>query len=124
MSSYWDTASREIAGSETVDEAKGIEERVIDEVLQVTGDREFPDDHRTEILGIIAVRRIDPIGGDSKNRSREWFQSSQISRMIEDLHDAFHELARPRHETRFGPLSDNVNSNLFRRDAHTVETGE
>jgi len=121
MSSYWDTASREVAGSETVDEAKAIEQRVIAETMLVTGDREFPEDHRTEILGIIAVKRIDPIGGDSKNRSREWFQSCHSSRMIEDLHDAFHELARPRHETRFGPLSDNVNSNLFRKDAHETQ---
>ena len=121
MSSHWDAASREIAEAETVDEAKAIEKRVIGETVLVTGDREFPEDHRTEILGIIAVKRIDPIGGDSKNRSRERFQGCHSSRMIEDLHDAFHELARPRHETRFGPLSDNVNSNLFRRDEHETK---
>lgn len=121
MSSYWDKASLEIAEAETVDEAKAVEQRVISETVLVTGDREFPEDHRTEILGIIAVKRIDPVGGDPKNRSREWFQSVHTSRMVDDLHDAFHELARPRHETRFGGWSDNVDSNLARRDAHATQ---
>lgn len=129
MSSYFDALSREVSeaadrfGFEDTEqflaEVVAIEERMYQDVVLVTGDREFPDDLREKILGVLATVAVyQPGRVPMPSRARELVTRTRYSRAIEDVHDLFHEVARRRIETRFGILSDNPPSILALRDEH------
>ena len=96
-----------------------VENRVIAQVNLVTGDREFPDDLREKIQGIIATKRVVTGEGEpSISQVREECAIMRSSDLLEDLHSAFHVVARRRHQTRFGLLSDSPSGNSLRRKDH------
>lgn len=126
MSSYFDSMAREvrvIAGWGT-DEVflpalREIEERLYRDVTAVTGDREFPEDLREQMLGVLATEAVYQPGDlPSPERAVEAATASRCSRAADDLHDLFHELARRRIETRFGILGDSPTHIALLRDDH------
>jgi hypothetical protein len=132
MTAYWDklrnevnSAARERADNDFVDTVIDIEARVIREVSLTTGDREFPDDLRNEIQGLVAIHAIDPgralLDGRSaelaNDRARAWLLTMRYSMLLEELHRAFHRVAERRATNRFdGHFSDDPMSFLRARD--------
>jgi hypothetical protein len=96
---------------------------MVEQVSLVTGDREFPDDLREHIQGLIAMHEVSPRSGlDPRPETLEWVAAMGSSRLIDELHEAFHDLARRRITTRFGRLSDSPSQILALRDEHDGET--
>lgn len=131
MSSYFDALTSKIAtlSEECMDDAEflaevvGIERETFDTIKYVTGDVEFPNDLRERIMGIFAVFGIfheEEVLANPKVVRR--VLASHYSPLIEALHDAFHDVARRRHQTRFcAYLSDNPAHILAARDLHDCE---
>lgn len=118
MTTYFDNLTREIRVSNNLDTTIALENDLAAKVSLVTGDREFPDDLREKIQGVIAVRRIErPETNDRNEREVEWFNTLKQSRLVEDLHACFHIVAEGRYVTRFGLLTDDPEDILKRRDA-------
>jgi hypothetical protein len=122
MSSYFDALTREVSDGPQEPEAfiehvRAIEGRVYATITQLTGDREFPDDLRERILGLFATQGVYQPGSlPTPAKAIERALGLHYSRLIEDLHEAFHQVAQRRHETRFGRLSDHPAFDLARRD--------
>jgi hypothetical protein len=124
MSSYFDDKNRKVAEAfqnngldEFLKELKEIEAEVYADVTLLTGDPEFPDDMREKIMQVLAVAGVyQPEGLSAPERAVDWAIAIGSSRMIEALHDLFHEVAGRRVETRFGLLSDNPRFDRERRD--------
>jgi hypothetical protein len=133
MTAYWDSlrsevsdAARERSDNDFVDTVIDIEARVIREVSLTTGDREFPDDLRSEIQGLVALHAIDPgrellagRGSELANaRARAWLLTMRYSILLDELHRAFHRVAERRPTNRFdGHFSDDPMSFLRARHA-------
>lgn len=129
MTDYFDNVEREArnaarSSNDPVAAAAAVEARVVRTVLLCTGDREFPDDLRERILTCItATGLVDyagkPRSGILRNEDAEdYVKVTRSSDLLGRLHSLFHELARRRHQTRFGPWSDSPEGSLHRRDAH------
>ena len=128
MSSYFDQLSREVrdAADQHVEEStdnlfldavQAIEERMYRDVTQVTGDREFPEDLREQILTALAVHGIyQPGFVPVPERARQTTLVTGISNAIEEVHSLFHEVARRGIDTRFGRLSDSPTHILALRE--------
>lgn len=129
MTSYFDAARREVNdlprdNVQFIQGLIGIERRVAHEVSLVTGDREFPDDLREKIQGIIAVKSIHVLPELPPNeRMREDALCCRSSTLLESLHSAFHELARRGIVTRFGRMLDSPRGILHLRDEYDKERG-
>lgn len=130
MSSYFDALAREVAEAHAtadtpeacLEAVQAIEARLYQDVTQVTGDREFPDDLRERMLGVLAVKAVYQPGAlPVPEKARRWVVECGSSRAVEDLHDLFHELARRRLVTRFGLLGDHPPSILARREEFDTE---
>lgn len=128
MTDYFDKAEREIRerareGSDPIGASRCVEARVVRDVLLCTGDREFPDDLREKILTrIVASGLVDYSGKPRANgEAEDYAASTRSSDLLGRLHSLFHELARRRHPTRFGPWSDSPEGNLYRRRATDEE---
>lgn len=135
MTAYWDGKARQVrdlagggeeeqlADQEFLERVGAVENDVIRTVTLLTGDREFPDSMRERIQRIVAMKRVSfpPDEDLVAMGARERVLRSRYSVLIEDLHSAFHDVARMRHETRFGVLSDDPESTLRRRDTHDQE---
>lgn len=138
MSSYFDDLNRElhtlfkkqtglddfrdpVASVKFFIDYRMLEEQVIKTVSFCTGDREFPDDLRERIQGIIAVKCV--FGGDGRGNKKnlDMLMAMRTSELFAQLHSAFHEVASRRVETRFGLLDDNPESIVKRRDFHDAE---
>jgi hypothetical protein len=125
MTTYFDDLTREVrdqCSQLSRDEPfllslEHIEERVVQDVTLCTGDREFPDDLRQEIMGVIAVNRVRTVEGMS-NKANWRAATMRCSPLLISLHQAFHSLASLRVQTRFGILTDDPRANWRDRDAH------
>lgn len=126
MSSYFDAAVTEIAAVQTEEEdafmevLESVEARVIRDVNLVTGDREFPDDLRGRIQLLIVEHAVRPSPNLWHAKPDGRARRARSSRLIEELHDAFHDVARRRHETRFGRLMDDPAYILELREDHDI----
>src|SRR5229473_1519735 len=93
-----------------VEEVARLEDKVIEVISLVVGDREFPDDLRQRILGIIAIHRLRGIPDVDKGGfhavARGFTEQLRRSALFSQLHSAFHDVARRRIRTRFGLLLD------------------
>jgi hypothetical protein len=127
MSSYFDgmaRAVREAGDHEPSDEeflasVVAIEHQMFREITYVTGDREFPDDLREKMLGAFAVESVYQPGRlPMPEKAREYVLMMRCSRVLDSLHELFHDLARRRIETRFGWLSDSPTGIAVLRDDH------
>lgn len=135
MTDYFDTADREVRECLVAPNPNGlltddlyvsrvaeVEGRVVREVLLCTGDREFPDDLREKILNCIVKRGLVDFAGklrDPPNADAvDYATTVHSSDLLGSLHSLFHEVARRRIYTRFGPWSDSPSGNLYRRDDH------
>lgn len=124
MSSYFDVAQRAVrdAGRFCESEAafaellRQAEDRVIRQVSLVTGDREFPDDLRERIQGIIAVNAARP-ARLPPTQAGERSIALRTSFLLQELHLAFHDVAARKVRTRFGRWTDDPESDLHDRDA-------
>lgn len=125
MTSYFDdkvrdihTYAEEACGDfgKVRDEVAAIELETIKEVVLVTGDREFPDDLREKIMGIIATQAVCEYILPPTRKALEYLKATHESVLLESLHSAFHELGRRRIQTRFGLLSDHPRSILVLRE--------
>lgn len=125
MTSYFDEKTREVA--EAADDCDDfstlktlvahIELRVIEQVVLVTGDREFPDDLRERILKAIATRAVCHYAGLEPRRvALEYLEATSMSALLDALHSLFHEVARRRIKTRFGLLQDSPRGILVLRE--------
>ena len=125
MTAYFDTLDRQVSDAsdaatsddDFLDRLAAIEAPIIATVNLVTGDREFPDEHREKIQGIIAVQAVR--NGYEKADKRAL--AVKMSWLFQDLHDAFHDVARERIQTRFGMLTDSPRDIVRRRDDHDSE---
>ena len=95
-------------------------------VSLTTGDREFPDDLRQQIQGVIAVHAIDPgrhvferPSTELANaRARAWLLTMRSSILLEELHRAFHHVGERRAVNRYdGYFTDDPSSFLRAREA-------
>ena len=122
MTSYFDERARALDGA-TITEAVEVEKEVIATVNLVTGDREFPEDLRERIQGLIAVFRCRKSTSASSpwSRGRFDFEATSESSLLRELHSAFHDVANRRIETRFGILSSSPEDILVRRAEHDEE---
>jgi len=123
MTSFFDELSHEVGrikdeGDAFLSKVETIESRVVQVVNVVTGDREFPEDAREHIQGVIARYQVADIGHVRNARAREEVEAMHMSLLIEGLHGAFHSLARRRIECRFGQLTDSPKDILVQRDDH------
>ena len=133
MTSYFADHSSQVseaAGTAMDDKAflffiSNIEREVIPEINLVTGDREFPDDLREKIQGIIAMHRTTSVGDvQPRQRAVDMATTVRMCPLISELHRAFHEVGTRRHRTRFGILSDNPTVILAMRDDHDNEAND
>lgn len=142
MSSYWDSIRTEV--NTLADQLKDnpeafaiqvqlVEDRVLHTVDLVTGDRDFPDDLRERIQGLIAKKSIrafemmkgmfPKIMSTSFRDPREDLKAFWHHELFEDLHSLFHDVATRRHQHRFGGyFSDNPDGFLRVRDEATGDT--
>ena len=97
MSSYFDEADSAVNEGD-LENALAVEKRVVTEVLDISGDPEFPADLRDRIVGCIAKQALADDPG--------WFEMMGSSQLLGSLHSVFHEVARRRITTRFGLLYD------------------
>lgn len=123
MTTYFDQARKDVrvAASMHADECfmdavAGIEARVVQHVNLVTGDREFPDDLREEIQGIIAVCGVTTPKGCPPTTGYKRTLVTRRSLLLERLHEAFHEVARRKVQTRFGKWSADPEASLVARE--------
>ena len=134
MTAYWDDLAREVRDAvqlpvdDFVETVIDIETRVIRTVSLTTGDREFPDELRVRLQSILMLSSIDYTRfacnrpGDQNVRSRSWLLTMRSSRLINDLHAAFHDVAAGRHPNRYDThFTDDPTSFLRARDAATRE---
>jgi hypothetical protein len=132
MTAYWDALRREVqdaaarANDDFVEIVIDIETRVIRTVSLTTGDREFPDDLRQEIQGVIAVHAVDPghyIHNHSPTdlanaRARARLLTMRSSILLEELHRAFHRVGERRAVNRYdGYFTDDPSSFIRAREA-------
>lgn len=123
MTAYFDELRRQVRefsddDTNFIESLISLEHGVIKIVNLVTGDREFPDDLRDQIQGIIAVQAIQTLTGHTNERAKTIALRCRYSGLFESLHSAFHSVAGRRLNTRFGLLSDDPSGILRRRDAH------
>ena len=127
MSSYFDALAQEVAEAaerfESDDaflaQLASIERQMFDTISLVTGDREFPDDLREKIMSAFATRAVFSRGElPPTEHTLDYVLSVRCSRLIDTVHDLFHDLARRRIQVRFGRLSDNPPMILALRDEH------
>ena len=109
MSSYFDALSRRVRAARDENEDDNnylitlaeIEGELYKDVCAATGDREFPEDLREKMLGVLAAKAVYQPTDLPPN---EWAEERALcgsSRVVEDMHDLFHDLARRRVKTRF-----------------------
>ena len=134
MTAYFDDLSRQVRtlSEEIEDEdefinavADEVEEGLIKTVSLATGDREFPYDLREKIQNVVALNRLK--GPDGTLWNGELLFHARISRsssLVENLHSAFHEVARRRVKTRFGVLLDDPSTIVCLRDDHDIDVEE
>jgi hypothetical protein len=123
MTAFFDTLrakTQELPEDSFIDDLAALEDSVIATVNLATGDREFPDDLREKIQGLIALYRIHTPVIENK-QAIEHASVLQKSQLFERLHSAFHELASRRVQTRFGVLLDSPSQIVKARDAHDAE---
>ena len=132
MTAYWDDLRREVQDASQlsddnfVETVIAIETHVIRAVSLTTGDREFPDDLRQQIQGVIAVHAIDPgrhlferPSTELANaRARAWLLTMRSSILLEELHRAFHRVGERRAVNRYdGYFTDDPSSFIRAREA-------
>jgi hypothetical protein len=135
MTAYWDALKREVreasqfSNDDFVETVIDIETRVIREVSLATGDREFPDDLREKVQGVIAINAIDfgryiyerpcSEGNALANaRARAWLLTMRYSILLEELHSVFHVVATRRAPNRYDTFfTDDPTSFLRAREA-------
>jgi hypothetical protein len=116
MSKYFDEKHQWVR--EDFDSIDNVEAGIIDDVNLVTGDREFPEEMRERIQGIIACNRHQCLPGLEDLGMSQGGKMSEItrsSRLISELHSAFHDLAGMRIRTSYGRLDDSPEKILKRR---------
>lgn len=125
MSSYFDNLSSRVSevprepAEKFIYSVAEIERSMIDDVVLVAGDREFPPLLREAIMSTIAKWHIGTYAGlEPTPKAIEYALSLQMSGLVEHMHDIFHQVARLRVVTRFGMLSDHPKDILHRRDDH------
>lgn len=111
MSSYFDKArsdsepSRELSLDDRKNIALRVEHQVIADVSKELNDPAFPPELKTRIEQKIDRNRLET------ERGSEYFSVIGYSRLIEDLHSLFHDLARMRVYRSDGSMfSDNPRS--------------
>lgn len=130
MSHYWDEKAREVReidqqtqgdGDDFLELVMDLEDRVIQQVSLVTGDREFPDDLREKIQGLIACIRLRDLSHTVRwalDVNRDWLWSMRYPKLFEELHRAFHEVAERRPPNRYsGYFTDDPEDFLKAREA-------
>jgi len=123
VTAFFDDLAHEVeaiqeTGDDFLQQVEMIEDGAIHIVSTVTGDREFPEDEREYIQGVIARYKVSPIGNVYNKRLRNAVEADHVSMLIEGIHSAFHALASRRIECRFGRLTDCPRDILTRRDDH------
>lgn len=125
MSSYFDNLSSLVSQiPQSSDEAyifavAEIERTMIDDVVMVAGDREFPEALREKIMKAIAKWHVCTYAELPPHpKAIEYLLSLRMSELVETMHGIFHEVASARTMTRFGRLSDHPKDILNRRDEH------
>jgi len=102
-----------------------IEQTVVAHVMLNTGDREFPNDLRDTILGLVVLHGVHYVLNEGSllqptKMARYLVLTLRASALITQLHSAFHALAARRIETRFGLWTDSPDENLRDRDRHDI----
>ena len=135
MTAYWDVLRCEVQDASQlsddnfVETVIAIETRVIRAVSLTTGDREFPDDLRQQIQGVLAAHAIDPgrhlferPSTELANaRARAWLLTTRSSILLEELHRSFHRVGERRAVNRYdGYFTDDPSSFLRAREARAT----
>lgn len=96
-----------------------IELKVIRHVTLNTGDREFPDDLREEMLLAITKHTACIVGTlPPRKQAVAYATTMHTSGLLSTLHSLFLKLASRRIKTRFGMWTDSPSQNLLSRGCH------
>lgn len=109
MTSYFDEAERAISKTDDLEEVIRIESRVWDDCILCASDPQFPNEIRQRIL---QAHDTAVFSGENSKGFETW-RIAKYSPMVTSLHSIFHDLARMRHETRFGLLLDSPSQILL-----------
>lgn len=132
MTTYFDEKIQRVAESAErcagndagfLENVRILESMVVHNALLCSGDREFPDDLRGEIMAAVAIDGIycpGPLPPMDKTKNKVLALRKSI--LIDSLHAIFHKLADRRITARFGLWTDDPEENIKRRDRHDVRT--
>jgi hypothetical protein len=133
MSSYFDAFRREVhtlssaAGNDTEAFLKTLmiaEERIKNDCLSFAGDRETPDEVRQMIIACVALNEVRYSGGDflgddkGESKGTQWAAVARSSRLGEEMHSLWHDIAHLRLKPRYGLVMDNPEYAIQARDRH------
>lgn len=147
MSSYFDNIRRQVAdlsrecpntpeGLEAfLNGVKAIEAPMIRQCELFAGDVETPQDVREAIMACIALNEVRYDGGefmggryghepDAKPIScpaTEYAAMCRSSKLEREMHSLWHDIARMRYQMRYGPVSDDPQWAVERRDRYAEE---
>ena len=90
MTSYFDNYNLLCSNAE-VEEVVRIEEKVLEDMHIILSHKELPEENREEIEAILKENRIANDDG-SPGPGRDWWDMSNSSQLLANLHSAFHQL--------------------------------
>jgi hypothetical protein len=122
MSSYFDQKTHEVSELPAQTLLAGtteIEREMINVIVLVVGDREFPADLREKAMRLIAQWHVGSYAElPPRQEAIDFLLSTHDSELVMSMHSLFHEVASRRIVTRFGWLSDHPLDILHRRDEY------
>ena len=113
---FFDRWDQEVREAKIPADLPAIEATRVHVVNLVTGDREFPDDARELVQGLIAVLGVSVYLPSPM--SLEGATTGGYSRLARELRTVFSEIAKAEIETRFGVLTDDPWQILIHRSTY------
>lgn len=143
MSSYFDNIRRQVSdlsrecphtpeGTEAfLNGVKAIESTLIRDCELFAGDIETPEDVRSAVITCIALNEVRYDGGDFlggklgdtllPSKGAQHAAMSRSSLLESQMHSLWHDIGRMRYQMRYGPVTDNPEWAVKRRDAYAAE---
>jgi hypothetical protein len=124
MSSYFDNFDREVSEMSRAKpdtdaflrDLEAMEACLARDCELFAGDIETPQDVRECIMAVIALGSVE-----HNPQAREFAASVRTSKLSQDMHSLFHDIARMRYSMRYGPVFDNPRAAVERRDLDVEE---
>ena len=137
MSSYFDKFNRQVR--ELSQETRGNDEAFLKGLMELekplvrtcelfAGDRDTPEDIRKAVIGCILTNEVRYEGGDFlgshvggvllESDGAQYACACRSSKLSQELHSLFHDIASRRIQTRYGLVMDDPEAAVKARDAY------